>query len=71
MMRGRFGGIIMKELTAEEVSIKLMDDSLTALDHQFQAGNLSSEEFIRAKALTISDCIGCELEVAMLMASCL
>lgn len=62
---------MVRELTEEEVMIKLMDDSLTALDHQFQAGNLSSEEFIRAKALVISDCIGCEYEVAMMMATCL
>lgn len=62
---------MIKELTAEEVSIKLMDDSLTALDQQFNAGNLSSEEYIRAKALVISDTIGCEYEVAMMMATCL
>lgn len=62
---------MIKELTAEEVNIKIMNDSLEALDHQFNAGNLSSEEFIRAKALVISDCIGCEMEVAMMMATCL
>ena len=62
---------MIKELTAEEVNIKIMDDGLKALDQQFQAGNLSSEEYIRAKALIISDCIGCEMEVAMMMATCL
>lgn len=59
------------ELTEEQVAIKNMDDSLKAVDKQHLAGNLSSEEFIRAKALVISDCIGCEMEVAMMMASCL
>lgn len=62
---------MVMELTEEQVAVKLMDDSLKAVDKQFQAGNLSSEEFIRAKALIISDCIGCELEVAMMMATCL
>ena len=61
----------MVELTEELTSIKLMDESLTALDKQHLAGNLSSEEFVRAKALVISDTIGCELEVAMMMATCL
>ena len=61
----------MTELNEELIAIKMMDDSLEALDHQFNAGNLSSEEFVRAKALVISDCIGCELEVAMMMATCL
>ena len=61
----------MVELTEELASIKLMDDSLKAVDEQFLAGNLSNEELIRAKALIISDCIGCEMEVAMMMASCL
>ena len=59
------------ELTEEQVAIKNMDDSLKAVDKQHLAGNLSSEEFIRAKALVISDCIGCEMEVAMMMATCL
>lgn len=59
------------ELTEEQVAIKNMDDSLKAVDKQHLAGNLSSEEFVRAKALVISDTIGCELEVAMMMATCL
>lgn len=73
MMRGLYSEVIIMvmELTEEQVAIKLLDDSLTALDQQFQAGNLSSEEFVRAKALIISDCIGCEYEVAMMMATCL
>lgn len=58
------------ELTNEEAA-KLMDDSLKSLDKQLDAGNLSSEEYVRAKALVISDCIGCEMEVAMMMATCL
>lgn len=62
---------MIMELTTEEISIKLMDDSLKAVDEQFLAGNLSNEELIRAKALIISDCIGCEYEVAMMMATCL
>ena len=62
---------MIKELTAEEVNIKIMDESLTSLDKQFQAGNLSNEECLRAKALAISDTIGCEIEVAMMMAACL
>lgn len=62
---------MVKELTAEEIAIKLMDDSLKAVEHQFDAGNLSSEEFIRAKALVISTYLDCELEVAMMMATCL
>lgn len=62
---------MIRELSTEEAAIKLMDDSLEALDTQFIAGNLSSEEFVRAKALVISDCIGCEMEVAMMMATCL
>lgn len=61
----------MVELTEELTSIKLMDDSLKAVDKQFDAGNLSSDEYVRAKALIISDCIGCELEIAMMMATCL
>ena len=61
----------MVELTEELASIKLMDDSLKAVDEQFLAGNLSNAELIRAKALIISDCIGCEMEVAMMMAICL
>lgn len=62
---------MVMELTEEQVAVKLMNDSLKAVDTQFNAGNLSSEEYIRAKALIISDCIGCELEVAMMMATCL
>lgn len=62
---------MVMELTEEQVAVKLMDDSLKAVENQFNAGNLSSEEFIRAKALIISDCIGCEYEVAMMMATCL
>ena len=62
---------MIMELTEEQVAIKLMDDSLEAVKNQFNAGNLSSEEFVRAKALVISDCIGCEMEVAMMMATCL
>lgn len=61
---------MVMELTNEEAA-KLMDDSLKSLDKQLDAGNLSSEEYVRAKALVISDCIGCEMEVAMMMATCL
>lgn len=61
---------MIMELTNEEAA-KLMDDSLKSLDKQLDAGNLSSEEYVRAKALVISDCIGCEMEVAMMMATCL
>ena len=62
---------MVTEINKELAAIKLMDDSLKAVENQFNAGNLSSEEFIRAKALVISDCIGCEMEVAMMMATCL
>lgn len=62
---------MVTEINKELADIKLMDDSLKAVENQFNAGNLSSEEFIRAKALVISDCIGCEMEVAMMMATCL
>lgn len=62
---------MITKIDSELAAIKLMDESLTALDEQFLAGNLSSEELIRAKALTISDTIGCEYEVAMMMATCL
>ncbi len=62
---------MVTEINKELAAIKLMDDSLKAVEHQFDAGNLSSEEFVRAKALVISDTIGCELEVAMMMATCL
>lgn len=62
---------MVTEINKELAAIKLMDDSLKAVEHQFDVGNLSSEEFVRAKALVISDTIGCELEVAMMMATCL
>ena len=62
---------MVMELTEEQVAVKLMDDSLKAVDTQFNAGNLSSEEYIRAKALVIANSIGCEMEVAMMMAACL
>lgn len=62
---------MIRKLTNEEAAIKLMDDSLEALDKQLDAGNLSSEEYVRAKALVISDTIGCEYEIAMMMATCL
>lgn len=62
---------MIRKLSTEEVAIKLMDDSLKAVDEQFLAGNLSNEECLRAKALVISDTIGCEIEVAMMMATCL
>lgn len=62
---------MVTELNKELANIKMMDDSLKALDKQHLAGNLSSEEYLRAKALVISDTIGCEIEVAMMMATCL
>ena len=72
MVRGRWRVIIMvTEINKELAAIKLMDDSLKAVDKQFNVGNLSNEEYLRAKALVISDCIGCEFEVAMMMATCL
>ena len=44
---------MITKIDSELAAIKLMDENLTALDEQFLAGNLSSEELIRAKALSI------------------
>lgn len=62
---------MIRELSTEEAAIKIMDDNLKSIDETFLAGELSSEEYIRAKALVIANSIGCEFEVAMMMATCL
>ena len=75
MMRGCYGskgGTGMKNFDEEfENEINLMNDNIHKLECQFLAGELSSEEYARARALAISNGIGCAMEVATMMATCL
>lgn len=48
-----------------------MNDNIHKLECLFLAGELSGEEYERARALAISNGIGCAMEVATMMATCL
>ena len=61
----------MKTFEEFEQDIKIMNDNIHKLECLFLAGELAGEEYERARALAISNGIGCAMEVATMMATCL
>lgn len=57
---------ILKEFDA----VSVIMDSCKKLSEKLDSGLLSPEEFLTAKALVMSNALGCDREVAMMMATC-